>query len=344
MAFMSMSYTEPRAIYRVQAKTGTVQKTGLAAVSVADFSGVDVTREACTSSDGTKVPITILRAKAKAGPTQALLTGYGGFGDSLLPRFRTHTLTWIEQGGVYAVANLRGGSELERTGTPAVTSPTSRTSSTTSTRALSTSSWPGTRRPTGSPSSADRTGGLLMGAEFTQHPEAWKAVVAMVGISQLRVERDPNGAFNVTEYGTVNDPAQFDALHAYSPYHHVKDGGVPGGAPDDRRNDPRRAVPLAQDDWRGCRQRPPRTPPSCSGRAQHGHGIGSPLAAQIEETTDSTLPLPHARDPLPGGYGSAGGHCQKPRAAAAVQCYGAAGSLTTKRAPRSGVGSSAMSP
>ncbi len=112
VAFTSMSYTEPRAVYRVQAKTGSVQKTGLAAVSVADFSGVDVTREACTSRDGTKVPITILRAKAGAGPTQALLTGYGGFGDSLRPRFRAHTLTWIEQGGLYAVANLRGGSEL----------------------------------------------------------------------------------------------------------------------------------------------------------------------------------------------------------------------------------------
>jgi prolyl oligopeptidase len=68
-------------------------------------------------------------------------------------------------------------------------------------------------------------GGLLMGAELTQHPGAFRTVVAQVGIyDMLRVELDPNGAFNTTEFGTVKDPEQFKALYAYSPYHHVKDG------------------------------------------------------------------------------------------------------------------------
>ena len=68
-------------------------------------------------------------------------------------------------------------------------------------------------------------GGLLMGAALTQHPELFGAVVAHVGIyDMLRVELSPNGAFNITEFGTVRNPAQFRALHAYSPYHHVKDG------------------------------------------------------------------------------------------------------------------------
>src|SRR5439155_17427665 len=68
-------------------------------------------------------------------------------------------------------------------------------------------------------------GGLLMGAALTQHPELYKAVVSHVGIyDMLRVELSPNGAFNVTEFGTVKDPEQFKALYAYSPYHHVKDG------------------------------------------------------------------------------------------------------------------------
>src|SRR6185437_14358809 len=68
-------------------------------------------------------------------------------------------------------------------------------------------------------------GGLLMGAFLTQHPDLARAVVSHVGIyDMLRVELDPNGAFNVTEFGTVKDPAQFQALYAYSPLHHVVDG------------------------------------------------------------------------------------------------------------------------
>jgi prolyl oligopeptidase len=68
-------------------------------------------------------------------------------------------------------------------------------------------------------------GGLLMGAVLTQHPELLGAVVSHVGIyDMLRVELDPNGAFNVTEFGSVKDKELFDALYAYSPYHHVRDG------------------------------------------------------------------------------------------------------------------------
>jgi prolyl oligopeptidase len=70
-----------------------------------------------------------------------------------------------------------------------------------------------------------RNGGLLMGAELTQHPEMFRAVISFVGIyDMLRVELDPNGQYNVLEYGTVKDAAQFRALYDYSPYHHVKAG------------------------------------------------------------------------------------------------------------------------
>ncbi len=68
-------------------------------------------------------------------------------------------------------------------------------------------------------------GGLLMGAVLTQHPELFRVVLSEVGIyDMLRVELDPNGSFNVTEFGTVKDPALFKAMYAYSPYHHVKAG------------------------------------------------------------------------------------------------------------------------
>ena len=64
-----------------------------------------------------------------------------------------------------------------------------------------------------------------MGAVLTQRPDLFRAVVSEVGIyDMLRVQLDPNGAFNTTEFGTVQDPSQFKALYAYSPYHHVQDG------------------------------------------------------------------------------------------------------------------------
>src|SRR5262249_35137741 len=70
-------------------------------------------------------------------------------------------------------------------------------------------------------------GGLLMGVALTQAPELFRAVVAHVGVfDMLRVERDPNGAFNVTEFGTVENPDHFNALYAYSPYHNVKHGAA----------------------------------------------------------------------------------------------------------------------
>lgn len=68
-------------------------------------------------------------------------------------------------------------------------------------------------------------GGLLMGAMITQHPELFRVVLSYVGIyDMLRVELNPNGSFNVTEFGTVKNPDQFQALYAYSPYHHVVQG------------------------------------------------------------------------------------------------------------------------
>ena len=223
-----MSFTEPLAWYRVSAKDGSVAKTALVATSPADFKDVDVAREECISKDGTKVPMTVLRPKsvAKDGSAPALLTGYGGFGISSAPRFRPQILAWLEQGGVYAVANIRGGGEFgEDVAQRREPRRTSRTSSTTSTPARSTSSRPRTRRRRASRSRGARTAGSSWAPSSRSTPRRSRPSSRRSGIyDMLRVERDANGAFNVTEYGSVTDPKQFDALYAYSPYHHVKDG------------------------------------------------------------------------------------------------------------------------
>jgi prolyl oligopeptidase len=131
-------------------------------------------------------------------------------------------------------------------------------------------------------------GGLLMGAEVVQHPEMFKAVVSFVGIyDSLRVELTTNGAFNVTEFGTVKEPELFKALYAYSPYHNVKDGtAYPSVFFLTGANDPR------VDPWHS-RKMTARLQAATTGgpvmlRASEGtgHGIGTPLEDEIDEQTD----------------------------------------------------------
>lgn len=132
-------------------------------------------------------------------------------------------------------------------------------------------------------------GGLLMGAELTQHPQAFRTVVSQVGIyDMLRVELDPNGAFNTTEFGTVKDEAQFKALYAYSPYHHVTPAtAYPSilfttGANDGRVN------PLQSRKMAARLQAATSSgqPIYLRTSADSGHGIGSSLSVRIDLGAD----------------------------------------------------------
>ncbi|NUO50517.1 MAG: S9 family peptidase [Polyangiaceae bacterium] len=227
LVFANWSFVEPPAYYRYDAAKNTTTKTPLASTSPADMSGYRVVREMAKSKDGTEVPVNILLPKGYADgtPIPCIVNGYGGYGVSLAPRFRAYFNLLLENGVCYAVANLRGGGEYgeawHRDGNltkkqnvfddfHAVLEHLKKRGYT-------------TRDKLGIIGGSN--GGLLMGASFTQHPDDAKAVVSLVGIyDMLRVELSPNGAFNVTEFGTVKDEAQFKALFAYSPYHNVKDG------------------------------------------------------------------------------------------------------------------------
>jgi prolyl oligopeptidase len=129
-----------------------------------------------------------------------------------------------------------------------------------------------------------------MGAELTQHPDAFKVVVSHVGIyDMLRVERDPNGRFNVTEYGSVTNPKELEALYAYSPYHHVKDGvAYPAVLFMTGANDPR-VAPYHSRKMTGRLQAATSSaaPILLRTSANTGHGMGSPLGARVEERVDA---------------------------------------------------------
>jgi prolyl oligopeptidase len=191
------------------------------------FADVEVIREFATSKDGTQVPLNILMKKGtkRDGNNPTLLTGYGGYGASRSPTFSPIVRLWLEQGGVYVVGNLRGGAEY---GEPWHQDGMLTRKQNVFDDFIACAEHLVARRYTQSAKLAVRggsNGGLLVGAFVTQRPGLARAAVAQVPIfDMLRFELEANGVFNVSEFGTVKDPAQFKALHAYSPYHHVKDG------------------------------------------------------------------------------------------------------------------------
>jgi prolyl oligopeptidase len=133
-------------------------------------------------------------------------------------------------------------------------------------------------------------GGLLMGAALTQHPGLFRAVVSHVGIyDMLRVELQPNGAFNVTEFGTVKEADQFWALYAYSPYHHVKDGTqYPAVLFLTGANDPRVDPSHSRKMTARLQASGSKLPALLRTTDNAGHGIGTALSERIAQQADVT--------------------------------------------------------
>ncbi len=221
------TYTTPFVHYRYDAAAGRSEKTALDQPAKVDMSDIEVSREFATSKDGTRIPMNILKKKGTSlsGLNPTILYGYGGYSASETPYYAANMRFWFDNGGIYVLANLRGGGEFGEEWHEAG-------------RLLkkqnvfddfaACAKWLIDNKYT-SPSKlvamGGSNGGLLMGAELTQHPEMFRAVVSYVGIyDMLRVELFPNGQFNTTEFGSVKDPEEFKALYAYSPYHHVVDG------------------------------------------------------------------------------------------------------------------------
>ena len=286
----STSYLQPLAWYRY-APGGELKRMPLAAPSKVSFADCDVVREMATSKDGTKVPVNIIMKKGTRldGSNPLLLTGYGGYGVSLTPYFSEARRVWLDAGGIFAVANLRGGGEFGEawhfagnlTKKQAVFDDMIAVAEHLVAR--------GYTKPERLGAIGGSNGGLLMGAILTQRPELFRAVVSAVGIyDMLRVELTPNGAFNVTEFGTVKDPAQFKALYAYSPYHHVKDGtAYPAVLLTSGENDGR------VDPYNSRKMAARLQAASSSGRPvllrismDTGHGMGTPLKTRVEEEAD----------------------------------------------------------
>jgi prolyl oligopeptidase len=251
----------------------------------------EAVREFAISKDGTKVPINILRRKGTPldGTNPALLYAYGGYGHCMRPAFNFEHRLWFDRGGIYVVANIRGGGEYGEEWHLAGNLTKKQNVFDDSAACAEHLIQRGYTRADKLAVEGGSNGGLLMGAFLTQHPQLARAVVAHVGLyDMLRVELDPNGAFNVTEFGTVKDPAQFRALYAYSPFHQVKNG-TPypavfflAGETDGRVNPAhsRRmtaALQSATSSW---------NPVLARFSSASGHGMGTALSEKIAQKAD----------------------------------------------------------
>ncbi|HLN02426.1 MAG TPA: prolyl oligopeptidase family serine peptidase [Bryobacteraceae bacterium] len=290
LLFESESYVEPPAWYRLNPQSPKAVCTALRYTSPADFSDVQVTREFATSKDGTKVPLNIISRKGTKldGSNPTVLYGYGGYNISLTPTFSVRLRPLLDHGFVYVIANLRGGGEFGEDWHHAGYLTHKQNvfdDFAASARYLIDHNY---TNPARLAIEGGSNGGLLMGAVLTQHPEMFRAVISYVGIyDMLRVELHPNGAFNVTEFGTVKEPDQFGALFAYSPYHHVVDGTQYPAVlfltgDNDPRVDPANSRKMTARLQASGTKRPILLRTSSSS----GHGIGTALSERIAEDAD----------------------------------------------------------
>jgi prolyl oligopeptidase len=180
-----------------------------------------------SGKDGTRIPMSLVYKKGLKldGTNPTLLYGYGGFGIPMVPRFDVTRFVWLERGGVFAVANIRGGGEYgEQWHRQAIRQHKQIVFD----DFIAAAEWLITQRYTSTPKLAiegGSNGGLLVGACLTQRPDLFGAALAYVGVmDMLRFDQFGQGAGWVGDYGSPHDPEDFKALYAYSPYHNARPG------------------------------------------------------------------------------------------------------------------------
>ena len=289
------SFTVPDSIYQVDLATrGTSLWSKVEAPGI-DPDKYEVKQLWFDSKDGTHVPMFVFHKKGLTlnGKNPTLLTGYGGFNISLTPNFVGDRYLWLEHGGVFAVANLRGGAEFgedwHRAGMLDKKQNVFDDFAAAAEFLIS-------QKYTDRDHLAIRggsNGGLLMGAALTQHPDLYRAVICQVPLlDMLRYQNFQIAKLWIPEYGSADDPKQFDWLYAYSPYHHVKQGTEYPAilfmtADTDTRVDPMHAKKMAalmQAEAANGQSR--ERPILLRIDSKAGHGAGKPIAKQVEDMTD----------------------------------------------------------
>jgi len=284
------SFDTPPSIYRYDLETGESRLLRQAAV---DFNGNDYVVEQIfyESKDGTKIPMFLTHRKdlERDGENPTLLYGYGGFNIAITPGFSISRAAWLEMGGVLAVANLRGGGEYGETWHRAGTKLQKQN---VFDDFISAAEWLIAEQYTSTSKLAIQgrsNGGLLVGAVMTQRPDLFGACLPGVGVmDMLRFHKFTAGRFWVDDYGSSDDPEEFKALYAYSPYHNLKAGTaypptLVTTADTDDRVVPGHSFKFAA---RLQEYHTGEAPVMIRIETKAGHGAGKPTAKIIEEVAD----------------------------------------------------------
>ncbi len=284
------SFNRPSSIYRYDVITG---ESTLWRQPVVDFDPDDyVVRQVFyQSADGTSVPMFISHRRdvEPDGNRPTLLYGYGGFNISMLASFSAARLAWMEMGGIYAQPNLRGGGEYGEVWHEA--GKTVRKQNVFD-DFIAAAEWlidNGYTRPAKLAIQGRSNGGLLVGAAMTQRPELFGAALPAVGVmDMLRYHRFTAGRYWVEEYGDIDDPEQFAALRAYSPYHNLRPGTTYPATLVTTADTDDRVVPGHSFKFAAALQAAHAGEPPVLIRIETGagHGSGKPTAKLIDEAAD----------------------------------------------------------
>jgi prolyl oligopeptidase len=283
-----------------RARGASELRTIVEITSPVDLSELEVVQEHVPSTDGASIPLYYVQRRGTAhdGHAPVLLNAYGGFNISLLPNFARHPLYWVERGGIFAVANLRGGGEFGEDWHRAGNLANKHHVFEDMEAVIRWFSSSGISRPDRIAITGGSNGGLLMGAMITRCPDAFGAVATYVGLyDMVRYHQFPPAELWVTEYGSAASEEQFHWLYDYSPYHHVRT----------RTQYPAILIETADHDtrvfWGHSTKFAARLQETIGGESpdvwfyreqQVGHGAGTPVSALVARYTRMYSFLEHA--------------------------------------------------
>jgi prolyl oligopeptidase len=218
------SYNAPGIIYRYDVASNTARVWSEAKVA-SNLNQIVVEQHLYTSKDGTRIPMFVVRRNDVTGPAPTLLYAYGGFAISEPPSFSSERLAWVEQGGVFAEAHIRGGGEYGKPWNDAGRRQNKQNVFDDFIAAGEYLKAQGITPKDGLAIQGASNGGLLIGAVVNQRPDLFEAALAQVGVmDMLRFDKFTAGKLWIDEYGDPAKKEDFRNLMAYSPYHNIKPG------------------------------------------------------------------------------------------------------------------------
>jgi prolyl oligopeptidase len=284
------SYAYPPAIFKLDVPSGrsTVFKQPKVAFDPTQY---ETTQVFYASKDGTRIPMFLTHKKGlqKTGANPTYLYGYGGFDISLTPGFSPSSLAWMEMGGVYAVANLRGGGEYGKAWHDAGRLANKQN---VFDDFIAAAEYLIKEKYTSSPKLAiggGSNGGLLVGAVMTQRPELFGAALPAVGVmDMLRFHKFTIGWAWKSDYGSSETKEGFDVLYKYSPLHNLKPGTAYPATMVTTADHDDRVVPAHSFKFAAALQAAHKGPQPVLIRIETkaGHGAGKPTSKLIEEAAD----------------------------------------------------------